>query len=181
MHFRAPNAWIALSVRQGSALALAAAVGGIYLGGSTVAEIDPFYKSVAAQATGSSYTIDGWRGADATSPPSEAPIADYPDDRFGGNAHSGRTYSYEVVAAVPAVLESVSHVGDAARKLVGEDSPIVDSQSDLAADAGYECVGCSGPPDAEPANASVSVPREMPSSDDDSRTNGESGYTLPQS
>lgn len=56
--------------RHAAALAGAILIG-IYLGASTTSEIDPFYKQGQGSPSGggSSYTIDGWRGADAAPPP----------------------------------------------------------------------------------------------------------------
>lgn len=48
------------------ALTFGAVVFGAYLGFSTVAEIDPFYRQPQYSK---SYTTDGWRGADAAPPP----------------------------------------------------------------------------------------------------------------
>ena len=52
---------------------LAAVIAGIYLGASTISEIDPFYRNGQTRSSEGSYTIDGWRGADAVRPPVSAP------------------------------------------------------------------------------------------------------------
>jgi len=52
-----------------AATILAAVIVGIYMGASTISEIDPFYRNGQARSAAGSYTIDGWRGADAVPPP----------------------------------------------------------------------------------------------------------------
>jgi hypothetical protein len=130
----------ARSVNRVAAFALAAVLSGIYLGASTVAAIDPFYLNDQS-ATGSSYTSNGWRGADAVSPP-VIPVADRMSE-FVANAYG---------AATRDALDSPVHVGEAVAEPIDEDHIANVPGADLA--GGYECVNCEG------GDIAIAAPRE---------------------
>lgn len=56
-------------IARNAGVALGAVVAGVYFGLTTVAQIDPFYRIPRFDAGKASYTTNGWRGADAVSPP----------------------------------------------------------------------------------------------------------------
>lgn len=136
------------SVGQRTALILTALVGGIYLGVTTVAEIDPFYRGGAAQMRASSYTTNGWRGADAVPPPA-IPVADRMSG-FVADAYAfGRSY-YDFardVAPPQGVPGAEAYVTEPVR----EDW----SEQDLDERADYACVGCDEALESDVAIASA--------------------------
>jgi hypothetical protein len=152
LYWRSAHGKSAESARQGTAFLLAAVLVGVYLGGSTAAQIDPFYRSAVSRPGDSSYTTNGWRGANATPPPEAADI-DYP--------YSGSPSPYEVaryVASSPFVRDSVVYVGGAVHDLAREDPPpAADPQSDLDDRNDYECVGCGDATKADPATDTASA------------------------
>lgn len=117
---------------RAAALVLGAVLAGIYLGGSTVAEINPFYLHAPVQS-GSSYTSDGWRGADAVSPPSYPAPAENRMSRFMSGVYAWapagvRDFAAKVSEArdVAADVAAVGQeVGDYARSLDGSTEVVV--------------------------------------------------------
>jgi hypothetical protein len=91
-----------------AAFALMAVLAGVYIGKSTVAEINPFY--LHGDAAGSSYTSDGWRGADASPPPAYQAPVEHRMDRFWSGVYalapeSVRTVADKVVIARDAAAD----------------------------------------------------------------------------
>lgn len=149
MHIHAASGKGAKPLRTGAAIVLAAVAGGVYLGRSTVALIDPFYKNGPAQA-GSSYTTDGWRGADAVSPPAAIPVVDRISQFVSDAYAAGRSY-YEFSRHVQDLSAAYGEtpVSDPA----AEETP---SDPEMAGVVDYQCVGCEAAPDdsgAAPADA----------------------------
>lgn len=144
MQFHAASRKGGRPLNAGAAIVLGAMIGGIYLGVSTAALIDPFYSRGVAQAR-SSYTTDGWRGADAVPPPAPIVVA----ERFGqfvSDAYAAGHSYYELARSVaPPPEDPPAYEAET----VSEPAP------DMAAAADYQCIGC------EPAPGdSARAPRE---------------------
>jgi hypothetical protein len=127
---------------------LVAVIVGIYLGASTIAEIDPFYRNAQPRSDNGSYTSNGWRGADAVPPPvSVSP--QLPAGNFGSGAPAP-WYRYSDYP------EPVTYVGDTPAADRGFDHV----NADDAASDGRDCSDCSldEPIAVEPEPEAIPVP-----------------------
>jgi hypothetical protein len=114
-------------------LALAAIAAGLWLGQSTVAAIDPFYRSGAAD--GRSYTVRGWDGANAVPAPQQDEFA---PARYAANPN---LFAAVIVERLPEPAAPLEWPDEA-------DPPAGDDATG-AQDSGwgdYECVDCDGAP-----------------------------------
>ena len=131
-----------------AATILVAVIAGIYLGASTSAEIDPFYRNAQARSGNGSYTIDGWRGADAARPP--VSVSPQPP---AGNFGSGPPILRHRYSDYPG---PVTYVGD----LPAADRDFDRVNADDGAWADGDCPDCSpdAPIAAEPEPEAMRVP-----------------------
>lgn len=154
---------------RAAAVVLGAVLAGIYLGSSTVAEINPFYRHAPVE-TGSSYTSDGWRGADAVSPPASPAPTENRASRFMSGIYAWapagvRDFAAKVSEARDLATDVAAvgqEVGEYARSLDGSTEALVPAAppADLArptshdnaplADGAEDCGSADDPCPADP-------------------------------
>ena len=146
-------------------LALAAVISGIYFGASTVSSIDPFYLHGPADEA-SSYTLNGWHGADAVPPPA-VPVADRMSE-FVSHAYGiPRPYDApeDVAAPAPSGEDGVVYMGDTPPALTQDGGS---GMSEVTpADGGYECVNCDEADAAGGSSVTAAGDDPRPAEEDD--------------
>jgi hypothetical protein len=138
-------------------LAAAAILAGVYFGSSTASQIDPFYYRPVAPR--SSYTSNGWVGADAT-----------PRPVYAATPYAIPAYPYAPAPSIAVGIElEADSIADAARDLEDSSDLGVVYPPEVASQQDDSCHDCGGPtiddisePDssAEPAGDAVPIQPE---------------------
>jgi hypothetical protein len=115
------------NIAPGAGVALLSVAAGVYLGLSTIAEINPFYRQPPPVESEGSYTVNGWRGADAVPAPPATTQAEDWNHSYAASIRPPASYEYRTYTE-PVAAYVGGHSNDGATAdLPPDDIPTTDA------------------------------------------------------